>query len=151
MKKKKLYSFLLGIVLLSGGVLATWYLGYASGITGLSIASTSEGVVFSDDFTISNIDTTTNDFVKSELIYINNSNGELDYEITIVEIVTDVTNDTCDPSGDVSYDIDYEGISLSDGDEFTLVTGSSVLNVSLTAKQFSCPQDYELEVNLNPV
>ena len=140
-ERRVLGCLLVAIVGLGTFAGASWFLGYeASSPTGYVI--TSEGVIYGDNLSMDNIDTTNSSFEKLESIEIQNPDGEynLTVDIETINIDTDA-GDSCDISGDVDVDVEYDYGGISDGETITIRSGTSYLTVETSAKLRSCPQN----------
>ena len=147
-KKQKSLAvvLLLSIICLSSFGVASWYLGYDSSITGFIIQS--EAVTFGDDFGMTEINTNSAGASKLENLTIDNPDGAVNLTLTIVEDIIDVA-DLCDNEGDVTFEIEYLGQPVADGEVITIVSGESGFGVTTTAIQSSCPQEAGVKLILS--
>ena len=141
--------FILGLVVMLGsGVYAIWLISF-QGTTGFIVDSTSP-ISLSNDFSISNINNTDSEVSKLEFVSFVNVDGDVNYGISVDTITDDVTSDNCNPSGDGSVSLTYDGVPVSDGDNITVSQGTTYFNVTTTLKARSCPQNFTTEVILTP-
>ena len=59
-------------------------------------------------------------------------------------------SDDCSNNGDVNFVSEYNGTTLTHGDNLNVESGSSNFTITSTVKKFSCPQNASLEVTLTP-
>ena len=154
MKKKiskKLMIVMIGLFMVSG-VFALWVLQNFNGITGYTIRS-DEPITFTTDFTTDAIiDTTNSNQTVTETVTFHNANGEKEYLIYYNKTFVDNSTDTCDPaSSDSIIEVVYNNNTISySGENVSIPSGDTVLEVSLTALKHSCPSYLSAEIDLIP-
>ena len=70
--------------------------------------------------------------------------------LTATETLIDI-NDSCDNLDDTAFLIRLNGVEVNDTNVLDISSGLSVLNVTSTAKAWSCPQTAELEITLETI
>ena len=143
---KRMMFSLLAVVAIAGLGSAAWFLGYtSSGSSGYMISS--EGVSYSDDFSVEENSTTNQSLSKVEKIYISNPDGNFTL-VADIEILNDDVTDGCNNSGDVEVIIEYLGAEISDGDNITIVPGTTELTVTTDVVKYACPQNISTTIEL---
>jgi len=140
--EKKLASVLLLLIVGFAGIgTAAWVLTFESGITGYVIGGVDGEIIFSDDFEMTE-ENSSYAFSKIEAIDIINNDGLIN---ATIEINTTITNeaDECSNAGDVDVIVEYLGNVISDGDTIEIPSGSSNITVETSAVERSCPQRVE--------
>lgn len=144
---EKRLALSLGLILLMGvGVFAIWQFSHTAN-TGLVVTSTGNGLSFTDNFTTTNIDTTSAMYNKTESIVIINSDGATPLSVAMATNIVDVA-DGCNNTGDINVSANYNGQPVQNGSNISVISGQSFFNVTTTAKIFSCPQSVNTQVNL---
>lgn len=147
-KERKVLATL-GILILGLSSLGTaaWVLGYeGSSATGFIVQS--EGVSYGDNFGVDSISTTSQGFNKTENITISNGNGEYNLTADIQINNVDVPGDLCNNSGDAFVIVEYNGRIINDGDNLTIRSGDSVIDVTTKLVPQACPQQINTTVSL---
>jgi len=130
------------------GISAVW-LSFHEAETSLIINSESE-ISFSNNFGITNLnETLTEDYLKLEAIQILNTDGIQEFEYLINTTIIDYDGDGCNNFGDLETEYIYDGNILQDNGFINISTGQSFVNVSTSAKAFSCPQSLTSNIILS--
>lgn len=147
---KKTLSFgIVSLFLISLSV-AAWASFYNPSTTGLIISS-SEPVLFSDNFELRAVDVTNNSAEEWFNVYLDNRDGTRVLNVDATLNQTDVNDGCPDYINDVDYSIEYGGDILNPNgiSNITVPSGSiTEIRVSMNATQNSCPQTVSLDLTL---
>lgn len=151
--KKQFYKSKPLVLLLSVFLVMSSFLVYAvwlssfSETSGLIIQSEND-ISFVETLNIDTINVSEQSFNKSEIVQVENNNGNQNYTFTAIENISDVVSDGCNPNGDVSYYFEWEGVEVISGENITASLGTNTLRINTTVLKQSCPQNTTLKVNL---
>lgn len=129
-----------------GLVAGAWLLTFTSSPTGLVI--TSDGIDFTETFSMENLTSSIEPFSKTESILISNNDGVRDAIVTYDVNITDYVFDTCDNTDDIEVIIEYEGVPINSGDTITILSGETSINATTNVVAHACPQRSEVIVTI---
>lgn len=157
MAKGKFSRFLLGkkVLVLLGGLMllpvayAVWLLLLQGSFTGY-VVSDDLGLSFTQEFGDVTINTTSGASSETSSSQILNNNGDVVMTLTSAVTKTDNSDDLCtDYENDC--DVTYSSTttpSISNGGSFTLPSGVSEFNTTITCLERSCPQNVSVDITL---
>ena len=147
--KYKVLSIIFMSVFLLGSATAVW-ISQFSGSSGYDVTS-DVPIHFTGSLSLDNIDVSNESYYKNEVITLQNDNGAVDFNFTIIKNESDVFWDDCtDWEDDCDLKIEYLGEEISSGIH-EIPSGTSVLNVTSSCERYSCPQHLEAEISINPI
>jgi hypothetical protein len=142
---KKKFILLFSAVLLLGSVLAVWLIDFR-GTTGFSISG-SKDITFTDNMSVSYVNISGVELQKTEFIWIENSGSDKVFTLKMDTISQDVLDECNISEKDYNVSLFYNSEMIT-GDEITLLSGSSIIEVQTTLDKYACPQEVSTDIHL---
>lgn len=144
----KKMAFSLSAILMIGLVAAGWAIFYEADPSGFYITS-EEPIVFTNDFSMTNVDTTNSSVSKTEYLTIYNVDGEREMVVNLNTTYTDDPSDTCIVNEfDYNVTIKYGINEISDGDTLIVPHGQSAIGIVTFIERDSCAGNLVTELIL---
>lgn len=134
------------VFVLSSGIYAAYILSHQSNATLNVVGGISSFQIIAD---ISDISLSVNSsLVDLQTIELQNDNGliSLNYNLTTTITNQDPTN--CNSDGDLTFELEHEGVVVTDGSNFTMNPGVNNFNFTTTAiSDRACPQNGTIQID----